>query len=69
MLQKSVSSREGGVGGAREEKWWLTSSIEEADIRMPVGNDEMRRRVSLIVRFRSVVIDHLILLLLPTRKR
>ena len=68
-LQKSVSSREGGVGGAREEKWSLTSTVEEAGTRMPVGDDVMRRRASLVVRFRPVVIDHLILLLLPATRK
>ena len=74
VVQNSVSSpsRE---GGAREEKWSLASSIEVADTRMLVGDNEIPRRTRrreretacLVVRFRPVVIDHPILLLLRER--
>lgn len=74
VVQNSVSSpsRE---GGAREEKWSLASSVEVADTRMLVGDNEIPRRTKrreretacLVVRFRPVVIDHPILLLLRER--
>ena len=77
VVQNSVSSREGvGGGGAREEKWWsLASSIEVADTRLLVGDNEIPRRTRrreretacLVVRFRPFVIDHPILLLLRER--
>ena len=72
VVQNSVSSREGGGGGAREEKWSL------ADTRRPAGDNEIPRRTRrreretacLVDRYRPVFIDHPILLASAmTRKR